>query len=177
MMSLATMLAEGSFPGGPLLWVLVFLVGVAVVVLMLKRHARRSAIFDDPRRQTSAEEELRHSMDRLLIELQEASREINATIDTKTAVLNKLIADADRRIETLKALEKNAPPSAAAGPAEPPLTEEARRRAALERDILRLAGEGKTELEIARLTGLPRGEVELVLSLRRMPGTEGGARP
>lgn len=182
------MLAENSPPGGAIFWIVVFIAGIAVVAMMIRRHARKSAVFDDPRRQDSAEGELRHSMDRLLVELQEASREINATIDTKTAVLNKLIADADKRIEALKAAETapaparcesapEPPPTAAPRRPEPVERDEVRRRSVLEHEIHRLADAGKTELEIARLTGLPRGEVELVLSLRRMPGAEGGDRP
>ncbi len=156
-----------------------FLLGAAVVAWVLRRQARKSAIIDPPRRKGSAEEDLHRSMDRLLVDLQDTAREINATIDTKTVVLNQLIEEADRRIETLKALDKDAPAAKPAPPPRPasapeiPPTDESRRRAALERDILRLADEGKTELEIARLTGVPRGEIELVLSLRRAPGAEG----
>ncbi len=176
------LLAEGE--GNPFLWIGIFLAGAAAVAWALKRRARRSTLLDPPRRGGAADEELHRSMDRLLVDLQETARDISATIDTKTMVLNQLIEDADRRIETLKALEKNAPAAPSAGPGqarmpvpretpEIPPTEESRRRAALERDILRLADEGKTELEIARATGLARGEVELVLSLRRAPGAEG----
>ena len=173
------LLAEGE----TMIYVVLFLAGAAVVAWTLKRRARRSALLDPPRRGGAADVELRESMDKLLVELQETSREINATIDTKTVVLNKLIEDADRRIETLKGLEKSAGsatgigatrPAARPEPAPRPPSEESRRRAALEREILRLADEGKTELEIARATGVPRGEVELVLSLRRAPDAEGG---
>ncbi len=194
MMSLATVLANNSPPGGALLWIGVFLAGAAVVGMMLKRHSRKSSLLDGrngtrsltargPGPISPGEEDLRHSMDRLLVELQETSREINATIDTKTAVLNKLIEDADRRIETLKAL-KAAEPSAAAAPrpAERPAPEpavletaESRRRREIEREVLRLAAEGRTELEIARETGVPRGEVELLLRLRGIEGGEGKA--
>jgi hypothetical protein len=166
--------------GNTFLWIGVFLAGAAVVALVFKRQSRRSALLDPPRRKGAADEELRQSMDRLLVGLQETSREINATIDTKTVVLNKLIEEADRRIEALKALEKGAaaglgqaPARVGPPPKEIPPTEESRRRAALERDILRMADAGKTDLEIARLTGVARGEVELVLSLRRAPGAEG----
>lgn len=172
-------LAEGA----SIWYAVAFLVGAGIVALVLKRQSRRSALLDPPR--ARPEEGLHASMDRLLVELQETSREINAVIDTKTAVLNKLIQDADRRIEELKMLEKSAAAAATPKPAEParpapapaPETDESRRRAALERDILRLADEGRTELEIARLTGVARGEVELVLGLRRSAGDRQGMQP
>ena len=126
----------------------------------------------------TAQEELRHSMDRLLVELQETARDINATIDTKMIALNRLIAEADRRLEALDAAgapadtpEAHTPQAEeqqeVTPPPEPePTSPEGIKRRALEREIYRLADEGKTELEIARLTDTPRGEVELVLSLR-----------
>jgi hypothetical protein len=125
----------------------------------------------------TAEEELRHSMDRLLVELQETAREINSTIDTKMIALNRLIEEADRRIETLRETRQSgAAASVTSTPSGPERALESGRedketgkRRELEQEICRLADEGKTELEIARMTGTPRGEVELVLSLRRMP--------
>ncbi|HUU43890.1 MAG TPA: hypothetical protein VMX57_08920, partial [Planctomycetota bacterium] len=84
------------------LWVWALLAVAIVIVLVLPRRlARRSRILDDPNRRRTAEEELRHSMDRLLVELQETSRDINATLDTKMIALGRLIAEADRRIERL----------------------------------------------------------------------------
>ncbi len=173
MTGLAPVLAEGIFNDPALLFCLL-VAGIVIVVFVLRRRAamqKRAA--DSPVEKAAAREELRKGMDELLVELQETSRDINAMIDTKTAVLNKLIEDADRRIEALKALE-NKPPSGQAGMPVLQNTEEAARRVAQEREILRLADSGKTDLEIARLTGVPRGEVELVLSLRRLPGAEGG---
>jgi hypothetical protein len=123
-------------------------------------------------------------MDQLLVELQETSREINATIDTKMIALNRLIEDANRRIETLKELRRpGSMPGTSDSPASPrdekPLSSETLKRRELECEICRLADQGKTELEIARITQTPRGEVELVLSLRRSardePTTRNGA--
>ncbi|HUV38297.1 MAG TPA: hypothetical protein VMY39_01725, partial [Planctomycetota bacterium] len=141
-----------------------------------------SRILDDPNRRRTAEEELRHSMDRLLVELQETSRDINATLDTKMITLNRLIEEADARIDALSTLRGGGPgggerpdtpqvvpqqPVTPAPPDDLPDTEDVRRRRDLEREIFRLADEGRTELEIARLIDVPRGEVELVLSLRK----------
>lgn len=170
-------------------WVYVGIVIVLLAVLILPRRlAKRSKILDDPNRRKTAQEELRHSMDRLLVELQETAREINATIDTKMIALNRLIEEADRRIEKLEKARRQTPaavlrrepvdevtskPTVTPHPrAEEPVTEEDTKRRELEREIYRLADEGKTELEIARMTDTPRGEVELVLSLRQKPDEE-----
>jgi len=164
-------------------WIWAVLLAVIVIALVVPRKlAKRSSILDDPNTRRTAQEELRHSMDRLLIELQETARDINATIDTKMIALNRLIAEADQRIASLGDAAHapvRAPgtqteaPREAAPPAEPePTGPEAVKRRALEREIFRLADQGKTELEIARLTDTPRGEVELVLSLRKTSGDD-----
>jgi hypothetical protein len=163
-------------------WALLAVLLVAVLTLP-KRLARRSNIVEDPERKRTAEEQLRRSMDRLLVELQETAREINATIDTKMIALNHLIAEADRRLEQLGERSEGSPAQPAPAAPQPrpepapevPDTEEARARRRLEEQIYRLADEGKTELEIARITETPRGEVELILSLRGMPDSDGGA--
>ena len=158
-------LAEGLFDS---LWLVgLFLAGAAIVIYAMQRQKARAKTAEPAPRPSSAAEELHRSMERLLVELQDTSREINATLDTKMIVLNKLIEDADRKIAELKSLqEAREKRPAAPARAEEPLTEEARKRRDLEREICRLADEGQTELEIARRTNTPRGEVELVLRLR-----------
>jgi len=177
------LLAEGA--GGTWWPLALFLAGLFLVMVLPRLVARRSRPPDDPMEKHATHEELRQSMDRLLVELQETAREINATIDTKVIVLNKLIEQADERIETLKGLERGGehasrdaevPPGCEsenkASGEEELSGERAKRRLELEREICRLADEGKTDLEIARLTGTPRGEVELVLGLRSLPGED-----
>jgi hypothetical protein len=148
-----------------------FIVGLFLLMILPRRLAKRSRLLDEATHKMTPQESLRRSMDQLLVELQETAREINASIDTKMIALNRLIEEADRRIETLKELRRPGAESTPE-PEQKPLSEEAIRRRELEREIYRLADEGKTELEIARMTGTPRGEVELVLSLRTTPGVE-----
>ena len=169
---LSHVLAQGR-DGLPPWWAFAIAGGGLLVVLFVPRWlARRSKVLDDPKRRPTAQEELHHSMDRLLIELQETARDINSTMDTKMIALNRLIEEADRKIETLRSMQEGPSPSPVEkpGPSAERETEEARMRRELGQEICRLADEGKTELEIARMTGSPRGEVELVLSLRKMPG-------
>lgn len=162
------------------------MVAIVLVLVLPRKLARRSRIL--PATRLSESDRLRHSMDKLLLELQEVAREVNATIDTKMVVLNQLIEEADRKIAELKKLQSAQTPSdkltapsmvgEPAGPAlppspqpirrpAPPMTPEEIKRRQTEAEVFRLAAEGKTRLEIAQMTGMPRGEVELVLALRR----------
>lgn len=178
----------GESEGPSVIWMFMLVVGAMLIVLTLPRvFGRKKSSSEpapvrtfDPKRHL----ELQGSMDRLLVELQETAREINASLDTKMIALNRLIEEADRKIKTLQDLEGRAPAPAPPAPkdvspppvspppreTEEPLSESALRRRELEREIGRLADEGKTVLEIAQLTRTPRGEVELVLSLRKAQG-------
>ena len=178
----------GQTGQSPLPWwgYALLMVGIVLVLVLPRKLARRSRIL--PATRLSESDRLRHSMDKLLVELQEVAREVNATIDTKMVALNQLIEEADRKIAELKKLRSAQPPSdklttpspieEPAGPAPPPSPQPIRRpelpmapeeikRRQTEAEVFRLAAEGKTHLEIAQTTGMPRGEVELVLALRR----------
>jgi hypothetical protein len=110
----------------------------------------------------------------LIIELEELSRKINAQIDTKFAKLEASIMHADKRIEALRSLiqqgtgqsdvdvmidderDESAPnDSDSRVPADP-------RHA----QVYALADARKSSTEIACETGIPTGEVELILALR-----------
>ena len=115
----------------------------------------------------------------LLVELSEMTRQMTAQIDTRAARLDALIHEADEKISTLrslgheplsregphgvlieaKALESDAIPMR---PAEDPVSSVDPRYA----EVYDLADEGQTPQDIARHTGRPRGEVELILALR-----------
>jgi len=99
-------------------------------------------------------EELRVTMERLVVELEELAREISAKIDTKMKTLEVLIRQADERIEALKALS--------------PVSEERKRElAGRYGEVYELADSGMSLEDISKKTGMQAGEVELVLSLRR----------
>ena len=146
-------------------WGYVACLGLAVAALVLPRKlAQRSRVL--PRTDISEADRLRKSMEELLVQLQEVTREMNARLDTKMMALAQLVEDADARIDELKRLlEEEA--------ARETTREEHRaetgtgRRRDVEETVLRLAKEGRTELEIAQETGIARGEIELVLALRR----------
>lgn len=154
-------------------WMYVLLMGLVVAALVLPRKlARRSKLLDRPRPGES--ERLRKQMEDLLIQLQEVAREVNATLDTKMIALNQLVEEAEQRIRELKDLlarvetaQAQTSPAPQAAVKETPAPPEARRSSQAEETVVRLAGQGKTPLDIARETGLSRGEIDLVLALRR----------
>lgn len=126
-------------------------------------------------RQRSVERE----MSGLMVELSEMSRQMTGQLDTRAAKLEALLREADEKIATLrslggggttggnphgvlvegKLLESVAvmmPPAEDAGLAVDPRHTE----------VYDLADEGQSAQDIARQTGRPRGEVELILALR-----------
>jgi hypothetical protein len=104
------------------------------------------------------------------VQMHETARELSAQLDSKMRVLQVLIAEADRAAARLEAAEGK-PPDAAGQPtgADPQPTTQAeglkstRRR---QEEIYALADYGHDAAEIARRTGSPVGEVELILGLR-----------
>jgi hypothetical protein len=166
-----------------------------IVVLNMRR--RRRPLDGSPKQyrreidaanaQTSA---VKRNMEELLVELQELSRKISAQIDTKFVKLEQSIADADKRISTLRALIEEAraagtqqPTTAEGGPGAiqaAPAPEKQGTRPPPDpryRQIYMLADEGHTPVQIARELGHTVGEVELILNLRNSAGGERGSQP
>ena len=126
-------------------------------------------------RQRSVERE----MGNLLVELSEMSRQMTAQLDTRAAKLESLLREADEKIALLrslgsgggaasmpqgvlieaKLLESDAVPMHSAENPIPPVDP---RHA----EVYDLADEGQSAQDIARQTGRPRGEIELILALR-----------
>jgi hypothetical protein len=126
-------------------------------------------------RQRSVERE----MGNLLVELSEMSRQMTGQLDTRAAKLEALLREADEKIALLrslggggfggerphgvlveaKLLESDAVPMRAAE--ESPSVVDPRHA-----EVYDLADEGQSAQDIARQTGRPRGEIELILALR-----------
>lgn len=151
---------------------------LTLVMISTQRRLRRSRLA--PRtsareRYTQLEERSvpTRDLERVMLELDELSRQIHGRLDTKLARLEAIIRDADQRIERLSRLTR----AVEGGPAieitldreephDPPSTEpevDDSRHAA----VYRLADSGLSGLEIAREVGRTRGEVELILALRK----------
>lgn len=92
-------------------WVVAALALFAFIVFSFKRH-RRTEGFSSQRREQAffaqPSAAVPQEMERLLGDLQELSQHINTTIDAKFSKLEQSIAEADKRIATLRMLLQNA---------------------------------------------------------------------
>lgn len=94
----------------PYAWYLIAASFVMITFLLLRQQRRRNgnASPRQYRREIDAATHqgtgIRRDMERLLVELNELARQINAQIDTKFAKLEQSIADADKRISALRIL-------------------------------------------------------------------------
>ncbi len=105
--------------------------------------------------------EIQHNLSRLLVDLQELAREISGQIDTRFCKLDVLIRQADERIRRLEELQQiGGGGDTETTPAAEPLNPE-------HEMVYKLADAGKGPVEIARELNKHRGEVELILSLRK----------
>ncbi len=113
----------------------------------------------------------RDAADKALVELLETSRALNAQVDSKIRILNRLVKDAGEagaKLEALlaeeRALRAGEPPPP---PPEPAEEEGAPKRLAFMSDlherIYLLKTEGRSSAEIARATNLSTTEVEFII--------------
>jgi hypothetical protein len=149
------------------LWILL-VVGALFIAVVLPRLRRRR---DGPQETLGSfgpsSAGPREELERLLTEIQDLSREHIARLDTKIRMLNQLLLECDQKKRELEALlggkapaapaaaEKSAPAARAANP--------------LHEQVYTLQDSGREVLDICAATGLEKGEVELILGLRRMP--------
>lgn len=111
----------------------------------------------------------------LIIELEELSRRINAQIDTKFVKLETTIHHADERIEALRTLIQKAGGQGGVDvivDADADASSTSATAGVVSRvdpkhvQVYAMADADKSPVEIARETGIPTGEVELILALR-----------
>jgi hypothetical protein len=125
----------------------------------------------------SQQRQVERDMNNVLVELSQMARQITAQLDTRSAKLEALIEEADRKIEELKRLQQKAAPAATANPmvAKRPGVEQkpappAAKVKAVEEDrhteVYSLADSGHSAQDIASRLNRPRGEIELILALR-----------
>ncbi|HHN77636.1 MAG TPA: hypothetical protein ENK11_03040 [Phycisphaerales bacterium] len=141
---------------------------MSVILLGRLRRGRRNrpSYTPTPREQIAAIRSRaadRAQTEAFKVEAHEFTRQLAAILDTKAARLEQLIRDADDRLARLAAAERPAPTipreSPGARSIESPAPDEHER-------IYRLADAGMDAVEIARQTGKPTGQVELILALR-----------
>jgi hypothetical protein len=122
----------------------------------------------------SQQRSVERDMSNLLVELSEMSRQITAQLDTRSAKLEALMEDADKKIAELKRLSSSngsrtesrsegVNPHPITGPVHSsPAAIDARHN-----EIYKLADAGRSAQEIAHHLNRPRGEIELILALRQ----------
>ena len=146
-------------------WRLVWVaLGIMVIVFVTRRQKRLSeqrAAARTSRLLADDGENARRAADQALVSLADMSREINAQIDTKIRFLNRLVKEADERIDRLEALVRSDRPAEAA-PSSASST-------GLHARVRELRDAGKSPAEIARATGLSLLEVSV--ALRQLEGT------
>ena len=93
------------------------------------------------------------TLDGVMADATELSQRLAAQLDSKAARLEQLIAEADAKIAALEARGGSA---AREEPEDPRHAE-----------VLAMSGRGMSAVEIARATGMPTGQVELIVALRK----------
>lgn len=182
-------------------WALIFLFGAIGTFMMMRMGRRRSRLAGDARDKArqkiarlSDKREIRDSMDKLLIRLEEYSREVNGQLDTKLVRLEQVIADADERIGSLQTVidehdrrlgrlvetrrrlrqtTRDADDASSAGVAERKETVAVSSSASTKapadqryKNVYDLADAGSSPIDIGEQLGMPAGEIELILNLR-----------
>lgn len=149
------------------LWV-VLIVGALFVAVVLPRLRRRGGGAQETLGSFGASAGgAREELERLLTEIQDLSREHIARLDTKIRMLNQLLLEVDqkkRELEDVLARSGGAPAPGQLTPSP------AKPQNPLHTQVYTLQDSGKEILDICAATGLEKGEVELILGLRRMEG-------
>lgn len=160
------------------------LVGGIVVLLVVTARQRRSRMSaarsvsrSDQRRGRSSNDETLREVEAVMDQLDQLSRQIHGKIDLKLATLQKVIRDADQRIDQLSRLQRSSGGESTFDvelESESPAAPVQNAAQSPHEAIYRLADSGYSALQIARELARHTGEVELILSLRRAKGPSTG---
>ncbi len=159
--------------------------GLALITLaLLMRYRKRRQRFVRAARPTPHEQlershqfrGLRGDLEQLMVEVEQLAKRFATQLDAKSIELQKLMREADQRIDELRRLSErdlNAPTNASAfelRPDEPPPADPAdagiEDRNAIARRIYAMADAGMQPEQIAQELSEQIGEVELILALR-----------
>jgi hypothetical protein len=176
-----SILLDSSGPTPVTSWVAIAIgVGMIVYVAFVRPLRKKK----DPLARPPAEPGLarqrgiEREMSNLLVELSEMARQMTGQLDTRAAKLEALLREADEKIALLRSLGQG---DGAGAPLHGVLVEAKVLADAVPRrsdedpipsvdprhaEVYDLADEGQSAQDIARQTGRPRGEVELILALR-----------
>ncbi len=152
-------------PAGQIAIAVLFAMFMGLLLSRLIRRGIKTTSMSDlevSRKELHIKEEL----DDLLLRIQEVNRECIAKMDTKIRMLNQLIMDAENAREKLEtAIRRPTPAPRGDAPAQPPAERPAN---PLHEQVYELQDQGKTFDEITRTTSLEKGEIELILGLRKV---------
>ncbi|HXG61470.1 MAG TPA: hypothetical protein VNO22_08855 [Planctomycetota bacterium] len=165
--------AAESGGGSPTIWLVALAAAVFAGVALLRFRPRGVARGGRPGSFADAGELARAELERLVVEIQDLSREHIARLDAKIRLLSQLLAECDRKQKEIESLLGRTSPSAPARTEAVPSA--ARAPNPLHEQVYTLRDAGKDLLEICSATGLEKGEVELILGLRQVPPAGLGA--
>ena len=110
---------------------------------------------------------IRDDIDQLIVNLQDISRENIAKLDNKIRVLNQLVIEADMKVKELTLLLKTTQ-NGAISPTKTERNSNPRPINPLHEKVFKCADNGMDVITICSETGLEKGEVELILSMRQL---------
>lgn len=177
MESLLAAEAAGAGSGGGYWQLALVLAGIGFLGLFARwRKANRRPPVDarQLRERDQTPNRYREAADQAIVDLLETSRELNAQVDTKIRILNRLVKDAEEqaaRLERLLALSaeeetggtEDSRPSLPSPPPAAPEPPARVFRSELHERIFRLREEGKSIAEIAKTTSLSTTEVRFAI--------------
>ena len=153
--------------GTILLVVVVLALAIVIIVPRMLRRKRKTP--ERPFERISTDSSAKNTMEGLIVQLHDVGRELKAQLDTKMKTLDILIQEADKKIQSLRAVlgketAEAAAPHAAAVTQPPPPAENLSKE---QLQVYQLSDAGERIVNIARRTGLQPGEIKLILELRK----------
>ena len=151
----------------------VYAVGALTIVYVVMRPGFRKKkdplANSGPKLGLAQQRSVEREMSNLLVELSEMARQITGQLDTRSAKLEALMQDADKKIAELKRLSSSS--KRIESDSDSVITRPMANITVPSNDlrytaIYDLADAGRTAQEIANELDRPRGEVELILALR-----------
>jgi len=159
-------------PAVGVLWLVLVLAALFVAIILPRLRRRRDGPQELLGSFGGSAGGPREELERLLTEIQDLSREHIARLDTKIRMLNQLLLECDQKKRELEALLGKVgpidPTPGRSASAEPTAKNSARASNPLHDQVYSLQDSGKEILDICAATGLEKGEVELILGLRKM---------
>jgi hypothetical protein len=181
---MTSILLDSSAPTPLTSWVAIGIGVLTVVYIAFIRPFKRDKKKDPlsraaPEPGLARQRGVERDVSNLLVELSEMTRQMTAQIDTRAAKLEALIREADEKISMLRSLGSGCgiggEPHGILVEAKLLEADAVRMRTVVDpvpaadprhAEVYDLADEGQSAQEIARQTGRPSGEVELILALR-----------